>query len=415
MAKTSYDVKEIVDISLNGVSPIEKMEYVGILEANGRVLFEDIICKKELPCFNNSGMDVYAVRLEDGGKWVDIIGESFAGDAIPDITLSEGKCFKIMTGAPTPRGTEAIVPFENIVEKGEGRVKLPEHLRLNDNHKFKGEEAKSGDILIKKGTKLTFAHISLIASQGISAIKVYKKLRIGVFSSGNEIREPWDSAKEYQIYNSNSSGTYIALKNMGYDVTYIGALADDQNEIKKRVEDNLDFDILFTSGGVSMGEADYIERVLTSLGMVTYFHGINVKPGKHTLMGKVRDTIFFGLPGNPLSALMNLELFAIPALEKMQGSNRFYHSYFIAKNKKAFKLKGQRANMVLGEYKSGQFLVCRDGKYGSGMLLPLVESNSFIVLDKGVEFVNEGELLKVISFKSEFEEQMCDYITYKTN
>jgi len=410
MAKTSYDIKEIIDISLKNVECNLPSEKVMLLDSLNRVLSEDIYCKKELPAFNNSGMDGYAVRLKDAGKWVEIAGESFAGGNIPKITLEDGKGLKIMTGAPTPHGTEGIVPFENVVEKNGNLIKLPEKLKLNDNHKIQGEEARIGELLLKKGTRLRYSHISLLASQGISVVSVYKKLRVGVFSTGDELKEPWESAAAHQIHNSNSSGIYMALKERGYDVSYIGSLRDEESAIKDGIEGALGFDILFTSGGVSAGEADFTIKALESLGLETFFHGINVKPGKPTMMGRVGETIFFGLPGNPISALMNLQLFALPVLEKMQGSLKFYPTFFIAKNSESFSFKGQRANMVLGTINDGYFKATRGYRYGSGMILPLVESNSFAVIEKGIESLNEGAELKVIHLFGEFGEEFSDYI-----
>ncbi len=410
MNKSMLDVKALIEVSLQNAPRKKTACEIPIFDAVGRVLSEDVYCKKNLPAFNNSGMDGYAVRLADGGKWVRIVAQSFAGDSLPTHVLRDGEACKIMTGAPSPVGTESIVPFEKIVSTEDEKVLLPEKLRLNDNHKLVGEEAKIGDLLLKKGTKLTAAHLSLAASQGVSAVKVYTSVRIAVFSSGNEIKEPWEKALEHQIYNSNSTGILCMLQERGYEVSYLGALPDEKATMRERIAQALDFDVIVTTGGVSVGEADFIETVLSELGAEIFFHGVNIKPGKHTLMARLGETIFFGLPGNPLSALLNLRLFIIPVLEKMQGANAYYPAYHIAKNKKELRVKGERANMVLGSMIGGDFYPTRDNKYGSGMLLPLVESNALMVLDRGVETVEEGKEMKVLPLSDLFSEAYIDFI-----
>jgi len=411
MARTSLNIDEIIKTSLESVKILDRFEYLSLFDALDRVIYDDIFATKDLPAFDNSAMDGYAVRLSDSGKYTPVIDDSFAGDDLKNYELKDGSCCKIMTGAPTPAGTEAVVPFENVLDKRDNSIKLPESLKLNANIKFKAEEVSIGDKLISKGEKLSSNHLATLASQGISSIRVYKKVKVGVFSTGNEIKEPWEQTSEHQIYNSNSMGIYSVLKEHNFEAIYLGSLGDDIESIKEGfLLAKSQCDVLVTSGGISKGEADFIGDVLEILDAKVLFHGVNVKPGRPNLMALLDDLVFFGLPGNPLSALVNLNLFVVPAVAKMSGDSQFFIDFIYAKNTQEFKLKDSRANIVLGSYQNGEFRVTRDNRYGSGMLTPLLESNAFIVIEKGVSIVEQNQSVKIVPFKASLTDKNISYL-----
>jgi molybdopterin molybdotransferase len=390
------DPFEAVQKGLDLTTPITTSENVQILDALGRVLATDIICKKALPAFDNSAMDGYAVKVSDAGKVVKIKGTIFAGDFPKDAVISEGNIHKIMTGAMVPASVDAIVPFEKAEIIDEETIKLPEKIKDSQHIRRLGEEINCGEVILKKGDLLSPAHLAVLASQGISAVRIFRKLRVGILSTGSEIKEPWDKAEDYQIYNSNSTALYGCAKELGFDVSYLGAIPDDEDAIRDTITGFHNYDVIITSGGVSVGEADFTAKVFKEEGMTVHFHGMALKPGKHALYGVMGDTIIMGLPGNPLASLSVFMLFATPILAKRQGRSTYAHTTAVAKNAEAFKFKGRRANLILGTVENGEFTVYDSYKYGSGMLTPVTKSNAFIITKVGVEELTLGEEVKIV-------------------
>lgn len=382
--------------ALSHIKPIEEVEYVSLFDANKRVLAEDIVCTKPLPAFDNSAMDGYAVRLSDSGKEIPIFKTIYAGDDASDVEISNGMCHKIMTGAMIPKECEAIVPFEKAEKKGEERVILPKSIKKSAHFRYKGEEINAGDLFIEKGTLLGAGEIAIIASQGLSAVKVFKQLNVAVLSSGDEIKEPWQSAADYQIYNSNSIGIFTFLKDLGCNPSYIGALPDDKKKLREAVRKLKNYDLIVTSGGVSVGEADFTGEVFEKEGMDKIVHGIEIKPGKHGMFGLLDTTAMIGLPGNPLSSMSMFLTFVAPIASKLSGQTSYYPNFAYAHIKKEFSFKGNRANVIFGKLENGEFEAVDDYKYGSGMLSPLLKSNGYIIAQKGVDSYKKGERVKVI-------------------
>jgi len=381
-------------------SPVTKqVEIVMIDNALYRVLAEDIICQKNLPSFNNSAMDGFAFRYEDKGKKVKIISTIFAGDK-PASILEDESCYKIMTGAQVPNDADTIVPIEDCKDLSEEYVTLPLNIKKGNAFRFKGEEQKKGSVLFKKGELITPAHIAMLSSQGIVALKVYKELKIAIVSTGNEIKEPWDVASEDEIYNANAFGIDALLKKFGFKPTYLGAVPDSLEESVKFIENLTSYDVIITTGGISMGDADFLEEAFLKNSLQVLFHGVNVKPGRPTMMGLMRESFVMAMPGNPLTAMLNTFLLSLPILFKIQGSKEFNHSFVYAKNSNEFKAKSGRTNIVLGKLEDGNFFATRENKYGSGMLTPIVESNCLAILGEDKSGAKEGEILKVIPFDS---------------
>ncbi len=393
---TLYDPSEAVATALAKTLPITQQEMVSIFDALNRVLAEDIVCRKSLPAFDNSAMDGYAVKTADAGKRVTIKGTIFAGDFPKDVSITEGSVHKIMTGAFVPDTTDAIVPYEDAEVIDETTVKLPEKIKEGKHIRRLGEEVMAGDTILKKGDLIRPAHIAVLASQGITNIAVFRRLKVGVLSTGSEIKEPWEQAESFQIYNSNSSAIYASCLEMNLEVSYLGAIPDDKELFKKTIKDFYDYDVIFTSGGVSVGDADFTEEVFVSEGMEKIVHGMALKPGKHAMYGIMGKTTVIGLPGNPLSSIAVFMLFATPILAKMQGRTHFHQCVAKAKIAKEFSFKGNRANLILGTLSDGKFTATDDYKYGSGMLTPITRSNAFIIARQGVDAFKAGDTVRVI-------------------
>jgi molybdopterin molybdotransferase len=393
---TLLDPVEAVNLALENTRPITQNEMVSIFDALHRILAGNILCRKSLPAFDNSAMDGYAVKLADAGKTVTIKSTIFAGDLPENVVIEEGSVHKIMTGAFVPESTEAIVPFEDAEVIDESTVKLPDKLKSGKQIRRLGEEIMAGETILEAGALITPAHIAVLASQGITQIPVFRKLRIGVLSTGSEIKEPWEEAAPHQIYNSNSAAIYASCLEMGHEASYLGAIPDDKELFKAKVREFQGYDVIFTSGGVSVGDADFTEEVFVSEGMRKIVHGMALKPGKHAMYGIIGNTTVIGLPGNPLSSLAVFMLFATPVLARMQGRSHVRQSVALAKVAKSFRFKGNRANLILGTVSNGEFTATDDYAYGSGMLTPITRSNCFIVAAKGVDGFEAGDTVRVV-------------------
>ncbi len=383
-------------------------EIVSLENLLGRVLAENLIVSKNVPSFNNSALDGFAFKSSDVGKRLKITATIFAGDEQKEI-LKFGECYKIMTGAKIPKDADTVVAIENCTEIEEKFVTISKNIKKGDALRLKGEELNVGEILFKKGEMIDFSHIALLSAQGKSAVKVYKKLSIAVVSTGNELKEPWEEANEDEIYNANSFAIISLLKKYNFSPSYVGVIPDDLEKSIEFISKLKNYDVIITTGGISMGDADFLEEAFEKNDIKSFFHGINVKPGRPTMMGEMGKTFVMAMPGNPLTTLLNVFILSIPILLKLQGSRRYFHNFIEAKNKKGFKTKIKRTEIVLGTLANGEFMVTRNNKVGSGMLIPLWESNTLAIIGEDTGVVKEGERVKVIPFNSIMSEYFSNF------
>ena len=405
-------LEEALDKVLAHIEPVKLSEYVSIFDARGRILAQDLIVQKELPCFDNSAMDGYGVLLCDAGKEVSVSAEFFAGDAPLGAVLESGKAFKIMTGAVVESGVEAVVPFEDVKAQKNGKILLPPDIKKGANIRKRGEEFTRGAGLLAKGSVLDAAKIALIASQGLSVVPVFARPRVAVVSSGNEIKEPWQNAAAHQIFNSNSIAVYTFLKDLGLDPVYIPSLPDDKKQIEKVAKKLLAaFDFVLEFGGVSVGEADFTIDSFERAGLDVVLHGVLTKPGKHGVFGTSGKTgaYFMGMPGNPLSSMAMYLLLAKPAILKLMGAAAYHHNFSYARVKEDFAFGGKRANVIFGTLSAGEFAPYKGYKYSSGMISPLALSNAFIVSKEGTNGFKKGDLVKVFSSR---DHQTSDFVDF---
>ncbi len=395
---TSISLKEAMKKSLSLEMREQPSHLVDLQNSLGKVLAQEITCKKNLPSFNNSAMDGFAIKHTQKGKRLKIKATIYAGDSVDD-SINEDECFKIMTGAKIPDCVDTIVPFEDTVEFDDHFVTIGDKVKKGNAFRVKGEELSIGEELFKKGTKIDSSVIAMLASQGISKVRVYKDITIAVFSTGDELKEPWERADEDEIYNVNSSSLIALFREFGFEAHYSGVIPDNLEETKDYFKNMLEYDVLVTTGGISMGEADFVEEALLHHGLKPLFHGINLKPGRPTMIGSIDKTLVASMPGNPLAAFVNAFLILVPLLRKLQGEREFNHRKIVAKIDKDLKVKPNRTNLVLGTYENGYFSVTRDNKYGSGMIMPFIESNSLLVLDEETSFLKEGEEIEILMIK----------------
>ncbi|QOP46441.1 molybdopterin molybdotransferase MoeA [Sulfurimonas paralvinellae] len=390
-------IEKALELIYTNTKP-KSLKIIPIEEALGYILAEDITAVHNLPPYDNSAMDGYAVKIEDSGKCVTVHCTIFAGDDFKG-ELSCGEAIKIMTGARIPLGTQCIVPIED-TQICDGGVKLPENLTISKHIRFAGEDIKKGQKLLSRGDKIDAHQITLLASQGISHIKVYKKPRIALFASGNELKMHFEQVEEYQLYNTNTPTLLARAKELRCEVEFIGTAVDTLDDIHTHIKSALDCDIIITSGGVSVGDADFTKEAFGNFGYEILFDKVEIKPGKPTTVGKIGDKMILNLPGNPLAAALNFELFGRSIIYAMSGAKAKFINPIRAKMKNDFQLRPGRRSVIPGYFDGEFFTVCE--QYAPGMISPLAQANSFIIASQTCDFIKEGSSVKIISTKFSF-------------
>ncbi|WP_445362970.1 molybdopterin molybdotransferase MoeA [Microbulbifer sp. ANSA003] len=379
---------------LEALSPISGTETLPLAQAAGRVLAEDVISTVNLPPCDNSAMDGYALRFEDlaSGLPLELIGKSFAGAPF-DGVVNPGTCVRIMTGAAVPAGADTVVMQENVDAQGES-IRINCEVRAGDHVRRCGEDVAEGASLLKDGESISVPHIALLAAAGVGTVTVVRKPVIALFSTGDELRQPGDALGKGDIYDSNRIALLSALDQLDLDILDLGILPDNKQAITNALQRaSEEADAIITSGGVSVGEADYTREVLEELGEIGFWK-VAMKPGKPFAFGFLQGTPFFGLPGNPVSALVTFYQLAVPALNVMKGDQWTGPQTLQAKLLKPLKKKPGRTDFQRGVYRSdenGILVVEPVGTQGSHILSGLAAANCFIVLARESGSVEAGE------------------------
>ena len=292
-------------------------EPVPIAEAAGRVTAEEVPAGVDLPPFASSAMDGFAVRSADLPGTLRIAGESAAG--LPyEGRLEPGDAVAISTGAVVPEGADAVVPIERVV-KTDDRVEVADAVEQGAHVRPRGGDVRAGDAVVPAGARITPARIAAAAAAGVGVVSCRRRPSVAILATGSELVPPGQSLQQGQIYEANGFMLASAMATAGADVSTEPAVADDEAVLRKALERGLEADVLVTSGGVSVGEHDLVRAVESELGVEEVFWGVAIKPGKPLAFGVHNGTLVFGLPGNPVSALVGCELFVKPALRALQG------------------------------------------------------------------------------------------------
>ncbi|MCZ6117671.1 molybdopterin molybdotransferase MoeA [Campylobacter ureolyticus] len=388
-------INETLNLIYNEIKSLNLREIVHLNEALNEICTKDIIAIKDLPCFDNSALDGYAFNHKNAGKTLKIKGVIYAGDK-KEFNLKDDECYKIMTGAIMPKGADTVLRIEDANVKNDVLF-LPNEIKKFDGYRLKGEEVTKGKILIKKGEILTPRKIMLLASQGISEVEVYKKPKIALFSSGDELKEPWQKADEYEIYNANASGIEALLKNNGFKSKYLGIIKDEPLTIKESFEKCFkEFDFVITSGGASAGDKDYMDEILKDFGFKEIFDHVNIKPGRPTKCFIKDEKIVFVLAGNPTAAYLLAFLLVIPTLKKLINQNNDFFEISKTKFSGNLKLKSGRINTILGIYDNFCFKVIDDNKFGSGTISPLAKATHLYLSDLDKKELKDGEIIEIL-------------------
>lgn len=403
-----------VDTAIELISNIntkQDFEIIPIEDSLNRICAQDVYATSSLPRYNNSAMDGYAIILEDKNEELTVIDTIFAGD--DNTTLIEkNTCIKIMTGARIPQNATAVVPKEDTQKLDDNKIKINTNVREFQHIRFIGEDIKEEDLLVNKGDEINFAKITLFASQGISHIKVYKKPKIVVFASGEELKLHYEKIQPHQIYNSNTPTFIARAQELGCDVTFIGQAKDSIEAIQELIKNSLDADLIITSGGVSVGEADFTKAAFNELHFETIFEGIIIKPGKPTVFGKIGNCFILNLPGNPLASAMIFEMFGKLILQKLQNSNESNHNYIETKIDKDLSNKAGRVTLLPGFFDGSKFTVSQ--KRSPGMVSVLSSCNALLALDENVSQIKKDSNVKILPINWKFfTNKKKDFLTYE--
>ena len=373
-------------------SSVVSSELLPIEMALGRVMSEDSIATFDLPRFDNSAMDGYAVKCSDANSTVTCTDVIYAGDD-PQMTLQTSQAIKIMTGAPIPNGCEAVIPIENVT-LNDTQITLPQEIRKDGHIRHAGEDIKSGAVYLHKGEKVTAYSIALLASQGVTHLRVTRKIKVAVFGTGDELRPHFEKISPHQLYNSNTPMFLARAKELGCEVQYIGSSGDTMESLTSAIKSALNADIIITSGGISMGDKDFTKEAFTNLGMELHFDKVDIKPGKPTAFGTIGETVVINLPGNPLASMVNYEIFVRAAIRKMSGMNAYYHHTISTQIREDFTLREGKHTVRLGTFNGNTFMPFT--KQLPGMISPLEQANAMLITTPDIAILEKGKSVKIL-------------------
>lgn len=380
------------------LNPVSVFETLALAESLGRVLAEDITSPSNVPNYNNSAMDGYALKATDvSASRLMVIGTAFAGKAFEG-TVADGQCVRIMTGGAIPKGADTVVVQEKTVVDGKF-INIIEAPKPHANVRYAGEDLKLGQTVLATGHLMRPADLGLIASLGIAEVRAYRKLKVAFFSTGDELVSVGQPLQTGQVYDSNRYTLFGMLTKLGVEVTDMGAIADDpillENTLLSAVTQA---DVVITSGGVSVGEADYMKLLLAKHGQVMFWK-VAMKPGRPLAYGKVGSAHYFGLPGNPVAVMVTFYQFVRDALLRLMGqSSPVPLPMFSVQCTQAIKKMTGRTEFqrgILFADTDGSWRVKPTGAQGSAILSSMSLANCFIVLDESVGNLEAGAMVQV--------------------
>ncbi len=384
---------------LSLVNTVSEIEACKIENAYGRVLAEHIISPVNVPQYTNSAMDGYAIRSDDVDRSsYQIVAEVMAGHAY-DQPLEVGQAVKIMTGAPTPRNGDTVVMREQASQEGDKVTFNGSNIKAGQNVRQAGEDLAIGSDVFTAGTRLASPEMGMIASLGFGEANVFRKLKVAVFSTGDEVQAPGTEQKANSIYDSNRFTIMGMLEKLGCEILDFGILEDNEQLMIEALENaSAQADVVMTSGGVSVGDADYIKLALDKLGQIDFWR-INMRPGRPLAFGQINNKPFFGLPGNPVAVMVSFINFVEPALRKMQGEQGWKPLKVNAIATENLRSRQGRTEFSRGIYElddTGRLTVRTTGKQGSGILRSMSEANCLIEISPAIDTVKAGESVTII-------------------
>ncbi len=386
------------------VRPVHACERLPIRDCLDRINNEAVKSPYDVPPHANAAMDGFALAVSSlaDGEIVELdeIGTAFAG--VPfDGSCGPGQCVRIMTGALIPDGADAVVMQEQAQVTADGKVRIDGDHREGENIRRAGEDIAKGDIVIDAGARLSPADLGVLASLGIGQLQVKRKPVVAFFSTGDELMSVGEPLEPGKIYDSNRYSLHGMLSRLAVDIIDLGVVRDNPASMRSVLEAAAArADLIISTGGVSVGDADYIKPALEEIG-TTEFWKIAIKPGRPLTLGQIDASIFMGLPGNPVAVMVTFSQFVVPAIQRMAGAAMTRPKLFKARaldklRKKAGRYEFQRGIATQGEH--GDWQVAKSGKQGSGILTSMSRANCFIVLPDANEGVEPGDLVNIQFF-----------------
>ncbi|HHF3111510.1 TPA: bifunctional molybdopterin-guanine dinucleotide biosynthesis adaptor protein MobB/molybdopterin molybdotransferase MoeA [Vibrio diabolicus] len=384
---------------LSLVNTVSEIEACKIENAYGRVLAEHIVSPVNVPQYTNSAMDGYAIRSDDIERdSYQVVAEVMAGHAY-DQPLEVGQAVKIMTGAPTPLNGDTVVMREQASQEGDKVTFNGANIKAGQNVRQAGEDLAIGSDVFTAGARLASPEMGMIASLGFGEANVFRKLKVAVFSTGDEVQAPGTEQKANSIYDSNRFTIMGMLEKLGCEILDFGILEDNEQLMIEALENaSAQADVVMTSGGVSVGDADYIKLALDKLGQIDFWR-INMRPGRPLAFGQINNKPFFGLPGNPVAVMVSFINFVEPALRKMQGEQGWKPLKVNAIATENLRSRQGRTEFSRGIYElddTGRLTVRTTGKQGSGILRSMSEANCLIEISPAIDTVKAGESVTII-------------------
>lgn len=397
-------VKAAREHILATLPPLYGREKLALRSALNRVLAEDIISPLNVPGHTNSAMDGYAFigndLPTDEDRSYKIIGVVYAGNLFEG-ECRPGECVRIMTGAPMPANTDTVVMQEHTLSHGEDQIRISNEHRSGQNVRQAGEDIAAGSVVLESGRQLIPADLGILASLGISEVHVCRRPRVAFFSTGDELRSIGEPLNEGDVYDSNRYTLFGMLNRLGVELLDLGVIGDSKKALREAFESAAGMaDIVITSGGVSVGEADYTKIVLEQLGEMNFWK-IAMKPGRPLTYGKLKDACFFGLPGNPVAVMVTFYQFVLPALHYLATGKPYSPFILQAQCQEELRKRPGRYEFVRGilsQDHQGSLSVVSTGRQGSGILTSMSRANCFILLDEECSGVHQDETVRVQPF-----------------
>lgn len=398
--KSFISLEEAIDILNDNVETLE-IEEVSLVEAIGRRIAEDIYSNMDNPPFNKSAMDGYAIKVENlnsSSEKLEVIDTVFAGH-VSDKCVVHGTAMKIMTGARIPQGANAVVKQEDITLQGNFII-LNKTVKENENVCFRGEDVKAGLVLVNKRKKINYADLGILASCGVNSVKVYKKPKVALITTGDEVIDVDKELSGGKIYNSNKYTLLGRIAELGFEVNYIEHENDSFEEIGNKIRKASEVaDFILTTGGVSVGEKDLLDEAIKYIDGEILFWKVLIKPGSAVLCSKVNSKLVVSLSGNPTAALTTFELIGKTSLEKLSGRGSIEIKREKAVLTNSFTKPSSQRRFLRGMVSAdeeGQKVTITQVNSGNGILSSALNSNCLIEINKGNNGVNSGEVIEII-------------------
>jgi len=393
--------EEALDKILSRIRPLG-LEKVLLLEGLGRIIGEDIYARRDIPPFDNSAMDGYALKFED--IWesskdhpvrLEVIEDLPAG-SVSKKTIGKGQAIRIMTGAPVPKGADTVIPVEE-TRKEDGYAVILKAAPFGENIRRSGEDVKKEERVISRGDLIRPAEIGMLASVGRSSVLVYQRPLVAILCTGDELVDVDENLDETKIISSNSYTLAAQVKDCGAVPVQLGIARDRKEEIREKLRQGTRADMLISSAGVSVGDYDFVKDALGDLGMEMAFWQVSMKPGKPLAFGTIQGKPVFGLPGNPVSSMVSFEEFVRPSLLKMMGHRQVFRTVVEAILQEEIRKTAGRRHFIRAfvSFKQGSYFATTTGDQGSGILMSMLKANGLIMIPEAQEIARAGEKVKV--------------------